>query len=274
MRAEPGGKQQHVVEILNIVDHGSSAVVDGIPRADYTADTALRTLAGVLQEQGCPERIRMNWDTRWVGSWKAIDFPSPTRCFLMCLGITPVICPPQRPEKNPFVERYNKNAKYECISVECPGDLPETIEVYAAYRQHYNHERPNQAITCGNQPPYIAFPDPPQLPKVPGRIHPDRWLSQIHGDRYVRKVDRGGRIQIGKHRYYVKKDLRGRRVVVQVDAIHQEFIVTLDQKPTKRLPIKGLHEQDMAFIDYLERMCQEALSAWRAALRRKFRYAQ
>jgi len=54
----------------------------------------------------------------------------------------------------------------------------------------------------------------------------------------------------------------------------QEFIVTLEQKPIKRLPIKGLHEQDMVFVDYLERMCQEALSAWRAALRRKFRYAQ
>jgi hypothetical protein len=79
---EPDGKQQHVVEILNIVDHGSSVVIDGIPRDDYTAETALRTLAGVLQEQGCPVGIRMDRDTRWVGSWKGTDFPSPMLCFL------------------------------------------------------------------------------------------------------------------------------------------------------------------------------------------------
>ena len=272
--AEPVGKKQHVVEILNIVDHGSSAVVDGIPRDDYTAETALRTLADVLQDQGCPQRIRMDRDTRWVGSWKATDFPSPTLCFLMCLGITPVICPPHKPEKNPFVERYHKNSKYECILVECPGDLPKTIAVDATYRQHYNYERPNQAITCGNQPPRIAFPEPPQLPKVSDRINPDRWLSQIHGDLYVRKVDSGGRIQIGKHRYYVKKDLRGRRVVLQVDAVNQEFIVKLDKKLIKRLAIKGLHKQDMDFAAYLEMMCKEALSAWQTALRRKFRYVQ
>ena len=185
-----------------------------------------------------------------------------------------MICPPHKPEKNPFVERYHKNSKYECILVECPGDLPKTIAVDATYRQHYNYERPNQAITCGNQPPRIAFPEPPQLPKVSDRINPDRWLSQIHGDLYVRKVDSGGRIQIGKHRYYVKKDLRGRRVVLQVDAVNQEFIVKLDKKLIKRLAIKGLHKQDMDFAAYLEMMCKEALSAWQTALRRKFRYVQ
>ena len=39
--ADPQGKQQHVVEILNLVDHGSSAVVASEPRDNYTAETAL-----------------------------------------------------------------------------------------------------------------------------------------------------------------------------------------------------------------------------------------
>jgi hypothetical protein len=37
--ADPEGKQQHVVEILNAVDHGSSAVVLLCP-GSYTAETA------------------------------------------------------------------------------------------------------------------------------------------------------------------------------------------------------------------------------------------
>jgi hypothetical protein len=181
-----------------------------------------------------------------------------------------VVCPPHKPEKNPFVERYHKNIKYECLLLECPRDLQETIAVEADYRQHYNYERPNQAITCGNRPPRIAFPEAPQLPAVPERVHPDRWLSQIHGDCYTRRVDRSGRVQIGKHRYYVKQDLHGRRVILEVDAFQQEFIVKLDQKTIKRLAIKGLHAQDMDFGDYLEMICQEALSAWR----RRPRYTQ
>ena len=38
--ADPQGKRQHVVEILNLVDHGSSAVVAAAPHNDYTAETA------------------------------------------------------------------------------------------------------------------------------------------------------------------------------------------------------------------------------------------
>ena len=114
------GKQQHVVEILNLVDHGSSAVVASEPAADYNAETALRKLAEILLEQGCPDRIRLDRDTRWVGSWTAKDFPSPMLRFLLCLGIDPRVCPPQRPDKNPFVERYHRNFKYECQLIEKP----------------------------------------------------------------------------------------------------------------------------------------------------------
>ena len=96
--ADPEGKHQHVVEILNVVDHGSSAVVASEPAKDYTAETALRAVAGVLVEQGCPDRIRLDRDPRWVGSWTAKDFPSPLLRFLQCLGIDPQVCPPQRPE--------------------------------------------------------------------------------------------------------------------------------------------------------------------------------
>jgi hypothetical protein len=127
--ADPEGKQQHVVEILNLVDHGSSAVVANEPASDYNAETALRQVATVLLEQGCPERIRLDRDTRWVGSWTAKDFPSPMLRFLQCVGIEPRICPPQRPDKNPFVERYHRNIKYECQLIETPADLLSTIEV-------------------------------------------------------------------------------------------------------------------------------------------------
>jgi hypothetical protein len=97
--SDPEGKRQHMVEILNLVDHGSSAVVASEPGSDYNAETALHTVADVLLELGCPDRIRLDRDTRWVGSWTAKDFPSPMLRFLHCLGIEPCVCPPKRPDK-------------------------------------------------------------------------------------------------------------------------------------------------------------------------------
>ena len=97
--ADPEGKQQHVVETaapVNLVDHGLSSVVASEPAKDYTAEIALRTVAGVLVERGCPDRIRLDRGPRWVRSWTAKDFPSPLLRFLQCLGIEQQVCPPQR----------------------------------------------------------------------------------------------------------------------------------------------------------------------------------
>lgn len=203
--ADPEGKQQHVVEILNLVDHGSSAVVASEPAKDYTAETALRTVAGVLVEQGCPDRIRLDRDPRWVGSWTAKDFPSPILRFLQCLGIDPQVCPPQRPDKNPFVERYHKSFKYECQLLNPPHDLASTLEINRPYVHFYNFERPNQAITCGNQPPRMKFPHPPLLSPVPRTINPDHWLLALTGKTYKRRLDQNGCFQLGNQTYYVQK---------------------------------------------------------------------
>jgi hypothetical protein len=45
------------------------------------------------------------------------------------------------------------------------------------FLQRYNAERPNQARTCQNQPPQVAFPDLPVLPRVPEQVDPDGWLA-------------------------------------------------------------------------------------------------
>ncbi|MBK8419313.1 integrase core domain-containing protein [Candidatus Villigracilis saccharophilus] len=266
--AEPEGKQQHVVEILNLVDHGSSAVVASEPASDYNAETALRKVADILQDTGCPDRIRLDRDTRWVGSWTAKDFPSPMLRFLQCLGIEPRVCPPRHPEKNPFVERYHRNFKYECQLVQNPTDLPNTVEVNKHYVQFYNFERPNQAITCGNQPPHVKFPEKPDLTPVPETVNPDRWLMALTGKTYKRKLDSKGCFQLGNQAYYVQKSRRGQVVVIWVDAQKRTLSVYKDKVVIKTLPIKGLQNCTMRFQEYLELMCKEAISAWRKAQHR------
>ena len=266
--ADPEGKQQHVVEILNFVDHGSSAVVASEPASDYNAETALRAVAGVLAAQGCPTRIRLDRDPRWVGSWTAQDFPSPLLRFLQCLGIEPRVCPPQRPDENPFVERYHRNFRYECQLVEQPQDLTRTIEINRPYVHFYNYERPNQAITCGNQPPLVKFPNPPNLSPLPQTVDPDRWLAALTGKTFKRRLDRNGCFQLGNQTYYVQQKLHGRSVILWVDGGQRELAVFAARQLIKRIPIKGLHNRLMSFPDYLELMCKEAVSTWRRTRRR------
>jgi hypothetical protein len=266
--ADPEGKQQHVVEILNLVDHGSSAVVASEPASDYNAETALRTVADVLLAQGCPDRIRLDRDTRWVGSWTAKDFPAPMLRFLHCLGIEPRVCPPHRPDKNPFVERYHRNFKYECQLIEKPTDLSSTVEINQRYVRFYNLERPNQALTCGNQPPHVKFPKMPALSPVPQTVDPDRWLLALTGKTYKRKLDRNGCFQLGNQTYYVQKKRHAQLVVIWVDGQKRTLNIHADQILIKSLPIKGLHNRSMDFQEYLDLMCKEAISTWRRALRR------
>ena len=261
---EPEGKKKHVVEILNVIDHGSSVLVDTRPHDEYNAESALLMVAEILAAHGCPQRITLDRDPRWVGSWTGKDFPSALLRFLLCVGIDPVVCPPQRPDKNPFVERYHRNLKYECLLLEHPTDLQSTKEVNQHYAQHYNFERPSQALTCQNQPPRVAFPDPPQLPKLPDVVDPDNWLSKIHGKRYKRRINHNGCVQISKQRYYISKQLKGLYVLLRVDAPNRQFLVELNSQIIKHLPIKGLHNQKLSFQEYAHLMSKEALSEWRS----------
>jgi transposase InsO family protein len=261
--ADPEGKKQHVVETLNIVDAGTSILIDNPSRDDFNEETALLAMAEVLQAQGRPYEITCDRDVRFVGSDSGSDFPSPFVRFLLSLDIIVNICPPMRPDLNPFVERYNGTYKRECLYVHRPADLEQTQEVSANFKYHYNFERPNQAVTCGNQPPRAAYPDLPSLPPIPAVVDPDKWLDSLHGTRFTRKVRADGTVTIDNVRYYIQQKLRGQRVVLVIDAIDRQFRVLHDGREIKRVPIKHLYNGQMLFHDYLNMMLKEAVSQQR-----------
>lgn len=236
---------------------------------DYTAVSAIEAIVYALRSHGCPQAIRFDRDSRFIGSWTAKEFPSAFMRLLMCLDIELQICPPQRPDKNPFVERYNRNYKYECLLRDCPETVAQAQACTLIYQNHYNRERPNQAITCDNLPPQIAFPDLPTLPLLPEQVDPDHWLEKVHGRFFKRRIQANGSVQIGKHYYYIRQALKGQQVLLQVDAVDKQFKVHLDGKLIKRVPLKGLHQGVMDLEAYLALICHEAKSEWQKNLRRQ-----
>jgi len=265
-------KRQHLVETLNMVDTGTSILVDNPARCDFNAETTLRSVAAVLKRVGCPRQITFDRDPRFVASAGNGDFPAPFVRFLACLGIVADICPPQSPQHNGFVERYNRSDKYESILVYQPESFAQVIDMNRDQKQFYNYQRPNQARSCGNQPPRSAFPTLPDLPSLPDTIDPDRWLQTIDGQLFTRRVNASGSVQVDKFKYYIGRGYHGQSVILQVDAANQQFKVELAHKPLKSIPIKGLYYGPMSFDRYLEFICEQAVSAWRLYLRKNPRY--
>ena len=256
--ADPEGKQQHVVEVFDVVDVGTSILIAAEARADFTMATAIETAAAIVSEQGLPDMVTIDRDPRFVGETSQRESPSAFLRFWLCLGVEVMICPPRRPDLNAFVERYHRSYEEECLQVYRPADLEAVRTVTATFKQHYNHERPHQGLSCGNQPPRVAFPMLPVRPPVPATVDPDRWISALDGKQYVRKVQQDTGVTVGMARYYTTQALRGQEVTLQIDAGDRAMVVLHEGKEVKRVPIQGTGRGRMPFAVFVEQLCSEA----------------
>ncbi len=267
----PQGKRQHVIEVCNFVDAGTSIALWAQAREDFHEQTAIEAVITFLRRYGCPRQITFDRDPRWVGGVSGRDFPSPLRRLLLCLGITPHICPPHRPDKNAYVERFHRTYGHECLQVHQPSTLQEVREVTEAFLQHYNYERPHQGRSCGNVPPRTAFPTLPTLPALPERVDPDAWLATLDQKMYLRHVGRDGCVNVDLQTYYIGPQMAKRAVLLQVLAENRQFAVWHQDQVIKLFPIKGLIGQEMALDDYVQYILQEALAAPRRSSARSSR---
>jgi len=194
--ADPDGKRQHVVEVLNAVDEGTSVLVDAQVGADFHAETTLEAVAELFVRHGLPQAVRRDRDVRFVSSPSGSDFPSALVRFCQCLGVGVLVCDPHSPQQNGFVERYHRTFQEECLAVERPGTLEQVREATTQFQQHYNWSRPHQGLSCGNRPPRVAFPTLPELPAVPDLVDADRWLRVNDGLHLVRLVRRDGTVRV------------------------------------------------------------------------------
>jgi transposase InsO family protein len=258
--ADPDGKRQHVVEVCNFVDAGTSRLLSAQVHADFHAETAFLAVVAFFRQYGLPEILTFDRDARLVGSAAQRDFPSAFVQFLHCVGVQPNILPAHHPELNCYVERYHKTYKQECLQVFRPSTLEEVHAVTEQFEHHYNTERPHQGRSCRNQPPAQAHPVLPQRPSLPKIVDPDRWLKAMHGRWYPRRVRADGRIQIDGTYYYVRQDLAGHQIMIRLNAATRSFEIFRHDLLVKEVPIKGLRGERMPLDAYIELMAERARS--------------
>ena len=263
---EATDKRMHQVETLNVVDSGTSILIANPARLDYNAETVIVELVDIFAGRGLPKRLRFDRDPRFVGSQQSRNFPSALSRFLLCLGVEPDICPPRRPDLNPYVERYNRTYEYEGILIYRPQTLVQTCEMNQTMLYHYNYQRPNQALSCGNRPPCLVLTAWPRLPQLPETVDPDAWLDSVHGKTFVRRVNASGGVKLDKYSYYVGLHVRGQYVALQIDAAERSLKVEYQHEVIKTIPLKGLVGQILSLEEYVKLIREEAISEWRRYL--------
>jgi hypothetical protein len=121
--------------------------------------------------------------------------------FLLCIGVKYDVCPPRRPDKKPFIERFIRTQKEEVIYPKRPATVEETQKLIDKHRQFYNYERPSQALSCNNRPPMEAHPNLPLKQPLPAYVDPDAWLKAYHNHAFDRVVRSNGSVDVDKHSY-------------------------------------------------------------------------
>lgn len=117
--SDPTGKQMHVVETLDVLDVGTSVLLDTQVHPQFTAQTALEGVVETFRTHGLPTQITLDRDTRWVGSPQGSDFPSALVRLFLCLGVQIQVCDPHHPQQNGFVERFHRT-RSEKNAWQCP----------------------------------------------------------------------------------------------------------------------------------------------------------
>jgi transposase InsO family protein len=256
--ADAFGKRQHGVEVLNVIDEGTSVLVDAQVSANFHAETTVEAVADLFVRQGLPQVVRMDRDVRFVSSPSGSDFPSALVRFCECLGVGVLLCDPHHPQQNGFVERYHRTYQQECLAVEQPASVEQVREVTASFAQHYNWSRPHQGHSCGNRPPRVAFATLPELPTVPDLVDPDRWLQVSDGLHLVRLVHRDGSVRVDLKSYYVGRALAGQHVALHLSAAKRALLVVHEHQVIKTLPLKGLSGQALRFEAFVQLMRGQA----------------
>jgi transposase InsO family protein len=260
---DPAPKLQHQVECCNIIDTGTSVLLSAQVQANFTAETSLLAVVKALHSYGCPEQLRVDRDPRWVGSPQGSDFPSALHRLCACLGIDLAICAARHPQQNGYVERYHRTYQEECLRVDRPATLSEARACTNAFVEHYNHERPNQARSCGNQPPLLVHGPLPTLPALPPVVDPDSWLDALDGMHMQRKIDARGSVQLDLKSYYVSKALAGHWVTLRLESASRSVQVYLQAQLLCILPLKGMVGRLLSFDAFVEHMCHQARAAHR-----------
>ena len=177
------GKQQHVVEVLDTVDAGTSLLLNAQPRADFTAETTRATVVETLNVTGCP---RSSCSIATVGLWDGLGgaiSPRPLCASGSVWASKPRCCPRDDPDPIVLSSGTIAPTSRNACGFSARPTWTRSRTVTARYQQHYNEERPHQSVVCRNSTAtrrICGARHEQELPsQLPTLVDPDRWLTTL-----------------------------------------------------------------------------------------------
>jgi putative transposase len=125
--------------ILTMVDQYTRECVALAADRSMSGAKVVETLNRARQEYGGnPESITCDNGSEFAG--RVLE------AWAMEHGVQLIFIRPGRPMENGFIESFNSRLRDECLNVEWFRSLQEARQKLAAWRYHYNHQRPHSAL--------------------------------------------------------------------------------------------------------------------------------
>jgi hypothetical protein len=179
-------------------------------------------------------------------------FPRPFAVSCVSLGIQPNVCPPQRPDKNAFVERYQASLQPGVLAdpsaYHSSGGFVRSLSSSCTITMMNAHTR---AARVRISPHAWLSRSCGTLPPIPDQVDPDCWLQSVHGHAFARRIGSDGCVEVDEEPYSIKQALAGHQVVLLVNAPEKRFEVYQQDMLIKQVPIKGLYGEVLPFDRYV-----------------------
>lgn len=133
---------------LNVVDVYTRECLAIEVAPSLPAQRVVRALERILDVRGTPQRITVDNGPEFIS--RALDAWAYQR------GIILDFIQPGKPMQNGFIESFNGKFRDECMDRHWFLSLDDALETIAAYRRHYNTERPHSALGYRTPAEFLA----------------------------------------------------------------------------------------------------------------------
>lgn len=160
-----------------------------------------QSLLRVFSEYGLPDAILSDNGTPWGNH---VNGYTPFEVWMMQLGILPMHGRPQHPQTQGKEERFHRTLKEDVLMRQTIQNLSEAQQIFDAYREEYNLERPHAALDY-DVPEKHYHRSARELPSTWGEPEYDSGAT-------LRKISHRGYLTIQGHRYYLSESFIGKYV--------------------------------------------------------------
>jgi len=199
---------------LSILDDCSRFALGLCACADERRATVQLRLTYLFDQYGLPDQILCDNGPPWGG---AADDYTGLVVWLLRLGVRVIHGRPYHPQTQGKDERFHRTLQHDLLNRHDWRDLAQAALRFDAYRHHYNHERPHDALA-------LAVPAAcyrPSARRMPAQLSPIEYAPGT----LVRRVKSRGEIKLHGACLYIGTAFRGLDVALHPTTVDGLFHV-------------------------------------------------